>query len=320
MQGCIYIITNDVNNKVYIGLTAQSLQKRWYDHIRCSKFKNSKIYKAMREIGVDKFHIKMLETCDVTSLNRKEQEYIKKYNSYHDGYNSTLGGFGTHKYELDEGEIIELYKTYGLDFIANRYRCSTSVIKCILQKNNIKLREANNEAVRVVMLSTDYKILNIFDSKDDAYCWLSDNYRSMKKSEAYHYIKNACDNGTTAFGYKWMYYDDILGYDNEISYDAILDTVDLQNMNKQHREKGIKSKSNIGKSGKSNGRPPISCTLYISDTQKIEFKSTKDLAKYFDTIDGKQRDDIQLRRYATNIVKAVRNKNEYRGFQITIND
>ena len=92
-NGIIYIIRNRVNNKVYIGQTIQKLERRWQAHICASKTKDTHLYKAMRAYGTDQFFIEVLEdNVSVEDLNQKEIDYIKKYNSYNDGYNSTLGG------------------------------------------------------------------------------------------------------------------------------------------------------------------------------------------------------------------------------------
>lgn len=49
--GKIYIITNDVNDKVYIGQTVQSLNRRLSQHFCKSKTRNQKISIAISDIA-----------------------------------------------------------------------------------------------------------------------------------------------------------------------------------------------------------------------------------------------------------------------------
>ena len=109
-MGLIYMIYNDVNDKVYIGQTKQPLKDRWYIHQYNAKNKvhDYYIYRAMNYHGIDKFHIKELERCPNEQLNEKEIYYIEKYNSFApNGYNSTKGGDGVQRY--DYKEIIQHY-------------------------------------------------------------------------------------------------------------------------------------------------------------------------------------------------------------------
>ena len=49
-MGYIYLIENDVNNKKYVGLTTQTIDKRWKQHLNASKYKNYKLYYAEYQI------------------------------------------------------------------------------------------------------------------------------------------------------------------------------------------------------------------------------------------------------------------------------
>ncbi len=92
----IYQIKNKINNKIYIGQTIQSLNKRWRSHIwECTtQVSNMAITKAIVKYGVANFDITVI--CEATSqddLNNKEIYYIKYFNSMTpNGYNLTSGG------------------------------------------------------------------------------------------------------------------------------------------------------------------------------------------------------------------------------------
>lgn len=269
MKGYLYIIRNYVTPLVYIGQTVQDLHTRFLEHINKSKKCNSKFYRAIREIGKHNFYIELLEECDSSELDNKEKYYIAKFDSFHNGYNSTLGGFGTPSYELDEDYIVELYKQYGIQFIANQIGCCTKVIRSILVRNNVQIRDTNIEAIPVLMLDTKYNVLNTFLSKKDAWRWLINNYRAnMTAGEAYHYIKQACEIGSTAFGYKWMYLYDIEDINDTRS---ILDNAELQKYTKNNKikVKGTKSFSNTKDKSeyKKAGKPGTPCYMIVEDTR-----------------------------------------------------
>ena len=102
-MGYIYKITNIINNKIYIGLTTQTVQKRWSQHIntaysQTSKDSNELLKKAIRKYGINNFIVESIDEADtLDELKEKECYWIKQYNSYafdNDGYgyNMTRGG------------------------------------------------------------------------------------------------------------------------------------------------------------------------------------------------------------------------------------
>jgi group I intron endonuclease len=95
-KGKIYKITNKVNNKVYIGCTVTSLEKRYYEHIyRCFKTDyKSKLYNSIKKYGEENFEIELIEECEISKIYEIEKNYIEQYNSFQDGLNSTFGGEG----------------------------------------------------------------------------------------------------------------------------------------------------------------------------------------------------------------------------------
>lgn len=95
-KGKIYKITNNIDGKIYIGCTVNSLEKRFYEHLyRCYKsdFK-SKLYNAIKKYGEENFIIELIEECDVNVIYNTEKKYILEYDTYKNGLNSTLGGEG----------------------------------------------------------------------------------------------------------------------------------------------------------------------------------------------------------------------------------
>ena len=93
----IYIIKNDINNKVYIGQSI-NIHKRIQEHFWksiCQKdiSYNSALHSAIRKYGKEHFYWEILEECDASLLDEREKEYIKQYNSISpNGYNILSGG------------------------------------------------------------------------------------------------------------------------------------------------------------------------------------------------------------------------------------
>lgn len=148
MFGLIYIITNSINNKVYIGQTIQSLKDRWQEHCRklCSKNEaNMHIKRAIFKYGKENFTIRELEKCTIEELDEREVYYISLYNSFVDGYNSTRGGkSGAKSLKLDteqQQSCIELYKLgFSLRDIAKEFNVDKATIKHIIEINNIPIK------------------------------------------------------------------------------------------------------------------------------------------------------------------------------------
>ena len=146
MIGRIYKITNLINNKVYIGQTIQSLKLRWQEH--CQNINNGNyqmvIKRAIHKYGKENFTIEEIEICDSSILNEREKYWIDYYNSFKEGYNSTLGGQDCTKLPKllnKASEIVELYKEgFSLRNLAREFNVNHATIKLILTRNNINLR------------------------------------------------------------------------------------------------------------------------------------------------------------------------------------
>ena len=90
--GIIYIATNKLNNKSYIGQTINSLPRRITNHKNQSKNKNGKFSNAIKKYGIDGFDWKILYKVSIDQLDLAEICAIYIYNTYYGGYNSTPGG------------------------------------------------------------------------------------------------------------------------------------------------------------------------------------------------------------------------------------
>lgn len=113
VYGIIYKITNKINGKCYIRQTTKKRGfldrypnkgvgiERVYNFHKNNKNKNEGynvyLFNSIEKYGFDAFSVD--EVFDVAfnkdELNEKEMYYIKYFDSFNNGYNSTLGGEGT---------------------------------------------------------------------------------------------------------------------------------------------------------------------------------------------------------------------------------
>ena len=146
MRGFIYKITNTINGKSYIGQTIQNVKERFYQHCatKCSKaVSNMAIHRAIKKYGKSNFTVEVIEEIDSANLNDRERYWIKYYNSYNNGYNSTKGGQDGCKSfkDLDVESIIKEYNTgKSLRTLGTIFKVDKQTIKDLLIRHNVELR------------------------------------------------------------------------------------------------------------------------------------------------------------------------------------
>jgi group I intron endonuclease len=93
----VYLFTNTVNGKRYVGQTVKPLTGRWQRHLASAKAGSKYlIHKAIRKYGAEAFKRETLFTCsDKTTLDLYEKGHIQFFKSRApNGYNLTDGGEG----------------------------------------------------------------------------------------------------------------------------------------------------------------------------------------------------------------------------------
>ena len=146
MRGFIYKITNTINGKSYIGQIIQNVKERFYQHCatKCSKaVSNMAIHRAIKKYGKSNFTVEVIEEINSANLNDRERYWIKYYNSYNNGYNSTKGGQDGCKpfKDLDVETIIKEYNTgKSLRTLGTIFKVDKQTIKDLLIRHNVELR------------------------------------------------------------------------------------------------------------------------------------------------------------------------------------
>ena len=95
-MGCVYIATNLINGKQYVGMTTKTIDYRIGCHIR-SAMTNPKglFHKAISEFGDNNFKWEVAFTSnDRDELVKTEIELIKRLGTFGNGYNMNDGGGG----------------------------------------------------------------------------------------------------------------------------------------------------------------------------------------------------------------------------------
>lgn len=151
----IYIIQNKETGKKYVGKTIKEPSERWKQHKQIGRNydnlaennsnKTMHIARALNKYGSDAFTFYVIETVDDDVVNEREKYWIKKFDTYKNGYNQTYGGEGTIRdqstlnhslmkavdcYSL-EGEYIESFRSIGYAAKCKEIPNKTSIVSCI---------------------------------------------------------------------------------------------------------------------------------------------------------------------------------------------
>lgn len=206
-MGFIYKVTNKINQKVYIGKTLESVEKRYKEH--CQEAKNKRtnhrpFHFALNKYGIENFEVETLEEVDNSIIDAREQYWIQYYQSYilyGNGYNATLGGDGTIKY--DYYAIVQDYlKTKSKEQTANNFCCCLETVRKACDAFDIQ--NFNNSAGRKIQRISDDGSIVEYESIRQAALEIAEltgkNFQTVRKR-----INAVVTSkiGQKAYGYKW---------------------------------------------------------------------------------------------------------------------
>ena len=158
----IYKIENDINKKIYIGKTENSLEKRFQEHCR-DAHKNTEehrpLYAAIKKYGEEHFHISLIEETD--NPNEREVYWIEQKQSFKYGYNATKGGDGS-RYIDYEQVILTYNKVQNCKEVARLLNISIDSVCSILKNKNIPIKTA--QEVNKIKSS---KIVAMFNKEEE---------------------------------------------------------------------------------------------------------------------------------------------------------
>lgn len=178
----IYVITNKINNKQYVGKTSFSIEKRFQEHIYDSKkqnyTKNRPLYNAFNKYGIDNFSIEILEEVLDSEVDDREKYWIAKLNTYNNGYNATLGGDG--QTIIDRAKVLELYhEGYNNSQIASILGHERATISRIIKSFGLQSQYQNpGKALQLIKGENSYT----FSSHKEAAEFLINNNITRSKN------------------------------------------------------------------------------------------------------------------------------------------
>lgn len=173
IYGIIYKFTSKTTKKSYIGQTISSnLKRRIYRH-RTDKI-DSHFYRARDKYGFDDFEFSIIETNISLKdgkklLDEREIYWIRYYDSYNNGYNSTPGGHGGNTYSKKTNEeLLEIKKKLSISKVKQdkkRFEEKLNELKDFIKKNN---RLPNKDDKSIFSFYSkhkkDYEIKNLIKS------------------------------------------------------------------------------------------------------------------------------------------------------------
>ena len=101
----VYLVTNKINGRQYVGQTSKTLDARWADHINVRNRPScSYLHNAILKYGSEQFEIETLIVVDTKAqMDVYEKVFIKALNTKApNGYNLTEGGDGVVGYVFTE--------------------------------------------------------------------------------------------------------------------------------------------------------------------------------------------------------------------------
>lgn len=200
---CIYLRTNLVNGKQYVGQT-NDYTSREYDW-KClkAKYANNHISNARKKYGLDNWSVEILKECNSQDeLNTWEKYYIKQYSTKHpNGYNLTDGGNGISgfkhsdeaKKKMSESTKGKKHPQYGKPISKEAKE------KSMLSQPTRKI---------VYQYSIDGKLINVFKSVNEAARQTGYNISEISvccHGGKFNKKRNKWVNVTQYKGYKWSY-------------------------------------------------------------------------------------------------------------------
>ena len=239
-EGFIYKISNVYNDKLYIGQTICTIQKRWREHMSAAKNRDYSrgqiIYKAMNKYGIAGFHISLIEKVICKNeedlfdvLDNLEISYISKYKTLTpDGYNVTPGGSNV---SCKMGKSVVAYdangcQCYSFKTIGEASRFFNRDMSHIVRNCDGKSRYAYGYIWRyaqdsfdkfptdinqeILDLSSGKITINKYDASSlellGSYSCISDGLKSIGRNDGGSSITQCLTNKrNTAFGYIWRY-------------------------------------------------------------------------------------------------------------------
>lgn len=215
----IYLITNKLDGKKYVGKTLYTVKKRWDEHCLGYRDNNMYIDNAIHKHGAENFDVEVIATCDDSEWKYWESYYIEHYHSHwtEGGYNLSRGG--DHN-PMEDEEVRRRHaeacaspehrEKQRIASIGRKHTAESRAKMSVIQKELYKDPELRNKVkmhqpkrVPVDMLDKDGNLVKHFDSLSDACRYLNKDttYTGSIKPMIDKYNKNG--ERARFLGYYW---------------------------------------------------------------------------------------------------------------------
>ena len=186
----LYKIINSISNDLYIGSTTQRLCSRMSGHRQDCTQKKSKeypLYKNMKELGIERFAIQLIEECpckDRGESYKKEGEWIRNEQPT---LNKQVAGRTHHQWYIDNKEHhnnkCKEYRMIHETQLSSNKKNYIEHNQEMIQQNNKELYENNKE-----------RILQQLRERVLCECgkYFTKQYESRHKSSKYRLDKTMC--------------------------------------------------------------------------------------------------------------------------------
>lgn len=141
----IYCIHCSTTGKKYVGLTRQTVEKRYKQHLSArygKRERHRRLYQAFLKHGVENFYYGVIEECEDSIGPEREQYWVKELNSYTNGYNCDWGGSSTVVSEETKKKMSNTWKKKGT---SNRKGKKNSEESNTSRSQTLKERYSNTE-------------------------------------------------------------------------------------------------------------------------------------------------------------------------------
>lgn len=283
--GYIYKITNDINDKIYIGQTARDIETRFAEHCTDTRG-HSRIHQAIQSLGWTHFKVEEIEQVPLEQLDEREIYWINYYDSTNreKGYNISPGGsqsFAPRNYKQvkiienniifdskeDLARQISKITSWSLRFLKERLSQIIDTTKDFCNYHLITIEcpieEISDEDVQIDWIKT----LNIKFQGTKIYCEeLNKEFETIGQA-----AKFCKDNNLSSR-----------------SGDFVINTIisDISNFIKNPNEEGISTLSNLhfyklpGSTKQESGHTPFQKSKVFCPELNLTFNSQQDCAKY----------------------------------------
>lgn len=217
----IYVITNLINEKQYVGETSKTIKERFAEHWRIAKnsYRGYPLYLDMKKFGIENFKIETLEEFESDDRNLeilKEERWISKLNTYKNGYNNAPKQYVTstgYKFseerkqeysQMFQGENNPMYEKNVKDFMTDegieewKEKLSKARLgKKITEQHKENMSKNSKRKKKVLKFNLNNEIVNEYESLT-----IASNENSIPISSLSYAIKNKKQINNYYYAYK----------------------------------------------------------------------------------------------------------------------